>query len=209
MSLYVTHAIANTPTAPINYEVCFNKILAKDCLPLEKKEVFAQLCSSGCINFGRKWSCPPLSPSYSTFCVNWKNLFVLYLETNTKQFWYIKNDYLKIKAANSILKSRAEKFLRTVASKHGNYISSGSCRLCKLCNCKKGLSCSHPNRMSYSFEALGIDVDALISMCFKVHLIWYTPKNLPEHTAVVCGILTNNRLSIEYLIDEYKRIITR
>jgi predicted metal-binding protein len=129
------------------------------------------------------------------------------MRINTIQFAYIENDYLKIKAANSILKSRADRFLRFMAW-HGKYISTGSCRLCKPCKCRMNQPCAHPETMTYSFESLGVDVGALIHEYFSKPLLWYKPGCLPEYTSVVCGLLTNDLLDPEMLSHEYLKIIT-
>jgi predicted metal-binding protein len=200
-------ATAYTKSALIRYKFEICSITPRDCFPLENTEKFRRLCAKGCTNYKRKWSCPPYSPLFYNYASRWNNLYVLYMRIDTDQFSYIKNDYLKIKAANSILKSRADKYLCTMATKYGRYISTGSCRLCKPCKCKVDMPCAHPDKMTYSFEALGIDVDALVNMCFQEPLLWYKPQSLPEYTSVVCGLLTNDSLSIKFLADEFFRLI--
>lgn len=200
-------ATAHTKSALIQYNIELCSLTPKDCFPLEDKETFRVLCAEGCTNYKRKWSCPPYSPSFHNFTSEWNKLYVLYMRINTDQFSYIKNDYLKIKAANSILKSRADKFMYKMAKQHGRYISTGSCRLCKPCKCKINMPCAHPAEKTYSFEALGVNVSGLVNMCFQEPLLWYKPKSLPKYTSVVCGLLTNESLSVEFLEDEYFRCI--
>jgi len=173
------------------------------------KEYFDGLCRQGCPNFEKKWSCPPFAPAYVDYTRGWEKLFVLYMQISFNQFEYIKNDYLKVKAANVILKSRADKFLRKMAAQHGNYISTGSCRLCKPCKCKIGAPCAYPDMMTYSFEALGVDVSKLVEKYFSRALLWYTPHNLPEHTSVISGLLTNDEITVMDIQNEYMRYITR
>lgn len=200
-------ATAYTKSAQIHYTAEICELVPTDCFSLENKEIFRKLCAEGCANYKMKWSCPPYSPSFCDFTSDWNKLYVLYMRVSTEQFPYIKNDYIKIKAANSILKSRADKFLRKLSIHYGHYISTGSCRLCKPCKCKKDAPCAHPNEMTYSFESLGIDVSGLINMCFKNPLLWYKPQSLPKYTSVVCGLLTNEVLSTEFLEDEYFKCI--
>lgn len=200
-------ARANTKSALIQYNVEFCQISPSECFAFEDTERFRNLCAAGCANYNKKWSCPPHSPSFYDYSYKWNKLYVLYMRINTRQFTYIKNDYLKIKAANSILKSRADRFLREMAKKYGRYISTGSCRLCKPCRCKIDMPCAHPDKMTYSFEALGIDVNALVDMCFQDPLLWYEPQKLPAYASVVCGLLTNEMLSIDDLEDEYFKLI--
>jgi len=200
-------ATAHTKSTLLQYEIEFNSFSPMDCVHLENRETFRKLCFDGCTNYEKKWSCPPYSPSFYDISHKWDKLFIIYMRIDTDQFIYIKNDYLKIKAANTILKSRVDKFLRNMAKKWGRYISTGSCRLCKPCKCKSNLPCAHPDDMAYSFEALGINVDALVNMCFQKPLLWYGRHNLPKYTSVVCGLLTNESVSQELFADEYFKII--
>lgn len=39
--------------------------------------------------------------------------------------------------------------------------------------------------MTYSFEALGVDVSALTQKLFGITLLWYKDKVCPEYTCVV------------------------
>lgn len=108
------------------------------------------------------------------------------------QFDYTKTDYMKIKASNSILKSKSDKIARIFENKlSGIMMSNGSCRLCKPCNKKKELSCKRPNDMRYSMESLGLNVEQ-ISEDFLYHkLLWYRDKTAPKYSSVLTGILTN------------------
>ena len=203
MDNLIISAKANTKNAIINYIVEFYSIIPPNLFPLINKEKFNGLCKSGCPNYGKKWSCPPHAPSFQDFTTGWKNLHILYIRAATDQFTYVKNNYLKIRAANSILKSRADKFLRKMTEQKGKFISTGSCRLCKPCKCKSGAACTHLNKMTFSFEALGVDVSMLVDKYFRVPLLWYKPNSLPEYTAVVCGLLTNESFSDKILYDEF------
>ena len=166
-------------------------------------DLFYALCNTGCVNYNKKWSCPPHSPSYKDFSAGWEHLFILCARMELSQFSYVKTDYLKVKAANSILKSRVDKFLRYIKTKYGRYISTGSCRLCKPCKCKIGLPCAHSELMAYSFEAMGVDVSKLVIEQFQKPLLWYKPQCLPEYTSVVCGLLTNAEITLQDLQEEY------
>ncbi|MCL2163532.1 MAG: DUF2284 domain-containing protein [Oscillospiraceae bacterium] len=170
------------------------------------KKKFDCLCESGCPNYQRKWSCPPYAPDFNEFVYGWESMFVVFMHIEMIQFGHIKNNYLKIKAANATLKSRIDRFLRQISRTCGCYISTGSCRLCKPCKCKNGGPCAHPELMTYSFEAMGVDVGGLTEYCFHKPLLWYKPNHLPEYTSVVCGLLTNSRITVDELEDDYAKI---
>ena len=200
---------ATTGSANLSYSVVMRSVPASYLNDYSDKKYFRDLCKKGCINYGRKWSCPPHAPDYRNASTNWERLFILYARMDLAQFVYIKNDYLKIKAANRILKSRVDKFLRIMAIKYGRCISTGSCRLCKPCKWKMDMPCAHPESMAYSFEAMGIDVGKMVDVCFQIPLLWYESHRLPLYTSVVCGLLTNNlRLTVNDLRTEYDKIVT-
>lgn len=204
--MFSHYAVTKSATIEYEVELCINT--PEECLRYENKTKFDNLCQDGCPNYSWKWSCPPFSPSFTDAALKWKNIYILFMHTDLSQFFYIKNDYLKIKAANNILKSRADRFTRKMAGLYGSYISTGSCRLCKPCKCKINMPCAHPGLMAYSFEALGIDVGRMVSDCFQKPLLWYQQHHLPQYTSVVCGILTDEEFSIESLKNNYKNYIT-
>jgi len=59
--------------------------------------------------------------------------------------------------------------------------------------------------MTYSFEAMGVNVGSLVDEFFQKPLLWYSQNNLPEYTSVVCGLLTNLKITENNLRDEYLR----
>ncbi len=198
---------ARTPSAEIPYTVEICSATPEACVSYMDQERFRALCEKGCPDYGCKWSCPPYAPVFTEFALKWKYMYVLFFYTDLFHFSYIKNDYLKIKAANNILKSRADRFQRRMSGLHGNGISTGSCRLCRSCKGKQSLPCAHPDLMTYSFEALGIQVDRMVEDWFHRPLLWYRKQELPEYASVVCGVLTNETLSMEYLENHYKKWI--
>lgn len=194
-----------TPTAIIGCNLLFEEVSAMALAKYQSKETFDSLCQNGCSNYKTKWSCPPFAPCYSSFVSQYKWLLLVVLSTEMNQFSYIKNDYLKIKAANTILKSRVDKALRSYISDDCFYISTGSCRLCKPCKCKMNQPCAHPEKMSYSFEALGINVSMMISDIFDFELQWYKKKSLPQYTSVVAGLLYNSSINKENLFERLSK----
>ena len=203
-SVFVT---TTTSGRTIAYSIDICMLDPASIINLSKCDYFQALCKNGCPNYAQKWSCPPFAPSYEKYIAGWNYLAAFFFQADMSQFSYIKNNYLKIKAANSILKSRADRYLRHMAAQYGTYISTGSCRLCKPCKCKLQLPCAHPQKMSFSFEALGIDVGTFVESYFNSELLWYKHGHLPKYTSVVCGLLTNNDICIDYLVTEYKNLI--
>lgn len=200
--MYSTVLQAQTPSCRIKYFAQIETTTTRSLLKYIDTQTFNECCKSGCSNYEKKWSCPPYAPEYSDYIRNYRLIKVLMLKVELSQFSYIKNDYLKVKAANSILKSRVDKTLRFFRSSDVHYISTGSCRLCKPCKKKINEPCAHPKMMAYSFEALGVNVSLLVQDLFKTNLLWYSKSNLPQYTSVVAGLLYNNNFSEEKLIGK-------
>jgi len=196
---------ATTPSATLHYafEVC--ELSIDELNSMVDTDKFWGMCKSGCVNYEKKWCCPPFSPALKDYVRMWQKIYIIFMRISTSQFDYIKNNYLKIKAGNAILKSRMDSFLRMMSENYGNFISTGSCRLCKPCKCKETLPCAYPTKMTYSLEALGVDVNLLIQSKFSTPLQWYKKGYLPEYTAVVGGLLTNSDLTNEMICNEYKK----
>ena len=199
--------ITYTPTASFKYTMKIGQLESSNLLNFEDKKRFDAMCVSGCPNYNKKWSCPPNAPNYSKYITGYINIIIFFIQININQFSYIKYDYLKIKAANTIIKSKADRYIRELAVKYGKYISTGSCRLCKPCKRKVGLPCLHPEKIAYSYEAMGIDVNTLVEKYFDTKLLWYKKGQLPEYTSVVCGILTSALYSFDTLKNEYNELI--
>ena len=96
-------------------------------------------------------------------------------------------DYLKVQLANSVIKSRIDKHMRKI-EKDSEFLSSGSCRLCKPCKLKLKQPCKYPDKKRYSLEAVGVDVNDLTIKLFNIPMLWYKDKIAPKYTCVVCGM---------------------
>ena len=199
--------LIQTKTLSSNIEFSAEAICVKtiDIIKYIDRQKYSDLCKNGCINYGHKWSCPPFAPSYLQYADEYKYLWIFVFFANLEQFSYIKNDYLKVKAANTILKSRIDKVLRNLSQIFGRYISTGSCRLCKPCKCKSGMLCAKPDKMSYSFEALGVDVGAMTREVLNHDLLWYKKCHLPEYTTVVTGLLSSEKIDTQIIEAEIKK----
>ena len=202
-------ANAKTKNRCFSYSVRLCMIHSKDAVKHQDHASFIKLCKQGCKNYNYKWCCPPNAPCFEAYINPWQYLYVIQLQVPLKNFVDISNSYLRIKAANTMLKSRADRYVRALCQKEGKAISTGSCRLCKPCHYIKREKCAHPDIMAYSYEAMGINVDALVQECFNSRLLWYQKGSVPEYTSVVCGFLSNQTIPLKDLYNIYLAIVER
>lgn len=197
--------LTSTPNRTVEVIFKYKDVEAAKIIKYLDFSKFRELCKNGCCNYGKKWSCPPFAPSYDEYVKNFKYLGICLLSANMAQFSDIKNDYLKIRAANTVLKSRIDNTLLSLCQNGERFISPGSCRLCRSCKCKKGEKCSKPDIMPYSFEALGINVGSMTLDLFKHKLLWYKRGSVPEYTTVVGGILSNKVIEYSVFLNALKK----
>lgn len=176
------------------------------------------LCQIGCKNFGKKYSCPPSSPSFEKISKNFK-----YLVINALKIPYdtLRAEYNSVRMANVVAKSLQRKLFDAASNdlKKENIkhivLENGSCRLCKTCALQKNQPCKHPDKMRFSLEATGIDVNDLVIKAFGFPLQWYykgKEKEFPKYQCVVSGILTNEPESVIQVLsanlDEFIQSLT-
>ena len=158
----------------------YSDVIEKSKIKVDK-QLFLDLCKKGCVNYDKKYSCPPFSPLFNNY-VKSDFLLVVMFVLDLNQFDY--KEYFKIKIGNAVLKSQIEKVMR----KFGLYLSTGACRLCKPCKRKLMQPCKYPSKRMYSLESLGVDCNDLCLKLFNVPLKWYKDKKAPPYTSVVCAV---------------------
>lgn len=89
---------------------------------------------------------------------------------------------LAIESASVMLKSEMEELAYNLEKQCEVYaLLSGTCSLCKRCNCTPGLLCKNLDRMRYSMEATGLDVSGLMKDKMNMPLLGYNNKTLPKY----------------------------
>lgn len=192
-----------TPTTDIKIQVSLRVTNTLDLIQYEDKCHFSGLCENGCVNYNRKWSCPPSSPTYSLYSKNYDFCLLTLFTCDLSQFMYVKTEYMKVRTSNSILKSQSDKLSRFIeAELSGKLLSNGSCRLCKPCSKKVSVeSCRNPLKLRYSLESLGLNVDRISQDIFNHQLLWYKTKVSPTYSSVISAILTHNTLQQRHLLE--------
>lgn len=203
MDVYFLH---KTPTTEVRINLSLELTSSHELRRYEDKNYFDYLCKNGCVNYDKKWSCPPYSPAYSLYIKNYKYCLLTLMSCDLSQFNYVKTEYMKVRTSNSILKSQSDKLSRFLEVKlSGKMISNGSCRLCKPCSKKICLdSCRNPLKLRYSLESLGLNVERISEDYFNHKLLWYKNKVSPNYSTVISGILTNNTFELSHVLEAIK-----
>ena len=180
---------AKTPKNKFNIEVYYDFI--EKSKVKTNKQLFSEMCKSGCKNYNKKYSCPPFSPNFEDLIKNQnkEGLFVVLFQCNLTQI--NSTEYNKLRIANVVMKSKIDKIMRLLEKEFNTiFLSTGSCRLCKPCKLVLKQPCKHPDERRYSLESTGVDCKALSENLFGTKLLWYN-KKAPEYTCVLCGILVD------------------
>jgi len=185
----------------INYYTGFIK---KEDISL-RKNLFEEMCKKGCVNYGKKYSCPPFAPKFEALTNNHQGLFIILFQCPLNQI--DSTEYNKVRIANVVMKSRIDRLMRILEKEFNTlFLSTGSCRLCKPCKLKLNQPCAHPDKKRYSLESTGVDCNHLSESLFNISMLWYKNKKAPKYTCVICGLLCNER-DIEWIRKKTEEII--
>jgi len=177
-----------TSLAEYSVEV-FSEFILKEEVKVQR-ELFLKMCKEGCVNYGKKFSCPPCSRDFLSVVNGKEGIFVVMFLMNLTKI--DSTEYNKVRIANSIMKSRADKLMRVLENKFNTkFLSTGSCRLCRTCQLKLKKPCKHPEKRRYSLESTGVDCDYLSTRLFNLPLLWFRNKKAPEYTCVLTGLACN------------------
>jgi predicted metal-binding protein len=198
--MYQTSFINKTPSAEISVHARLTVIESHWLAEYENKRETEKLCEA-CPTYAAKWSCPPHSPAFSRYdLVKYPYAALVLFSCDLDQFSYIKTEYMKIKAANTIMKSRMDRLMRSLENAtDGIMISNGTCRLCNPCSKKKGEACKRPEKLRFSMEALGLNVGRITADLFGHQLLWYKDKKIPLYLSAAACLLLKEQMDEDAL----------
>lgn len=179
-------------------------------LKLEDVEFDYQLCleacKDSCENYNKMYCCPPHSPPLNVIGKNYDYLVVHALKINHTTLKPVLNS---IRIINTVAKCLQNKFFDCSCEefKKLNYkikiLENGACNHCATCACQEGKPCKYPDKMNFSLESTGIDVNKLMVQSFDLPLKWFTrEKGFPEYQTCTGAILTNEPEEIINTINE-------
>ena len=160
--------------------ICENDTLKKYL----KFEYFTNLCKEGCPNYNSNYTCPPNSPNFQDYIKDYKYSFIIAM-------------YMKISKHNTIVD--AHQYLRSLLSDllipleakvNGLLTDGGRCLICKSCAYVDKLPCRFPQKMRFSMESMGIDLDGVSKDILNHSLTWNEDEN--NYCTVIGSVNFNN-----------------
>lgn len=150
---------------------------------------FLPLCQA-CRNYGTCWSCPPYDfrpeDFLSDYTVAELMLEIVYFEDENMSD---KESFAILADVKKELYPRLLDWEKTVPG--SRVFCPGSCINCGDATCARisGRPCCHPDRMRYSLESFGFDVEAILRDIFGMKLLWAEKGKAPAYYALVSALL--------------------
>ena len=153
----------------------------KDFVDLPK---FYRLFQS-CPNCKNVWSCPPYNFDPMEIWNKFKKLRIIVYKLEPPS---------GCKETLALLeKTKHEMLLYTYALELENpgslALSAGKCSLCTECTRPKNEPCRMPDKMRYSIESLGGDVEKALKELFNIKILWEIDGKMPEYYTLCGGLL--------------------
>ena len=142
--------------------ICKNEVLSK----YMDFNYFTELCKSGCPHYNLNYTCPPNSPKFDDYTKNFKYSLVIALYINLDEDKTIDtlHSYLR-KVLSDILIPLEKKF-------NGLLTDGGRCKYCKKCTYINNLPCRYPEKIRFSMEAMGIDLNKVCKDILDHSIVW-------------------------------------
>ena len=155
-------------------------------------------CCKACPNYGKTWSCPPYDFDPLDYWKPYQRFYLYAIKTITPEELlektYELDDLLKIGMEltgsvitdmNAHLEAEHEKFPGS------QIIGGGMCMICGAGGCArlKGEPCRFPDRMTYSIESLGGNVQEVLKRYLNEDIYWGKDGHLAPSYIRVGGLL--------------------
>lgn len=170
-----------------------SRFLEEYCHP----DRFCPLCQD-CPDYGRVWSCPPGVPEARTLLapfhtVHLTGVKVIYgPELRARAVSPERTEHLRQESYGVVKRNVLKTLLCLEERCPGSLtIAAGRCELCRRCAREDGLPCYQPQRMRYSFSALGFDLTRISEELLGVPLVWAS-EGLPPYNMAIYAFLTRS-----------------
>ena len=157
---------------------------------IDHGEGYKRLCEA-CPEHGKRFSCPPHSPSFPLYVGSAQWARVICLRFERKHFGQLASaDAYLTDFFRKAGKKLTDELL--VYRKMGYVIAgSGPCLLCEPCAAEIGRAhCSEPDGPIYSLESMGVNVADLCKKAFDIDLEWHSEDRQEGHVCVVGAVFS-------------------
>jgi predicted metal-binding protein len=153
-------------------------------------------CCKECPSYGKRWSCPPYDFSVEATWGRYSSI-LLYEEKIPVSAEFRLNVYEQ-EELNDICRTFLAPVKRQMTDDllalerqfpESMALFPGRCELCDLCGKESGRVCRYPERMRYSIESLGGNVEQVVRILFDDRLLWAKDGHLPEYLILLGGLL--------------------
>ena len=167
-------------------------------------EKFIRFCKE-CNRYDRCWACPPFDFDTTEYLIGYDNAYIIgikiILDDETRQQPDMETSKIIARQIIEEVRAKVDKRLLTLEKSYPGSKSffAGTCINCppETCTRIKGAPCIHPDKIRYSLEAMGFDIEKTASELLQTELKWSTTPLLPEYFTLVSGFFTN------YKIDDF------
>ena len=155
-------------------------------------------CCSQCPNYGKTWSCPPYDFDPLDIWNDYKTFFVyarkVYTPQDLLEKTYDLADIIRIGGEltmGSFINVDDEMTLLQKEFPGSRVIGGGRCTLCGKDKCARifGEPCRFPDKMTYSIESLGGNVEKVLDRYFNEKIYWGADGHLAPSYIRIGGLL--------------------
>lgn len=159
---------------------------------------FTGLCKDGCPHYNLSYTCPPNSPKFTDYTKNHEYSLVLamYMDVDDNNSIETVHPYLR-KVLSDLLIPLEEIF-------NGLLSDGGRCRYCERCTYIDNIPCRYPDKMRFSMEAMGIDLDKVCKDVLNHSILWSKTGE-----ANYCTVLGSINFNGNFNEDDFKQAILK
>lgn len=143
-----------------------------------------------CNNYGRLWSCPPLSFDIREELSKWKWAVIIACRFELASDERTPEKGMKrLREERKVLDNMLLRMEKDMAGLAFGF--SGECRHCNECSRIQGLECRHPELVRPALEAYGFDVEKTMHELFGYDLEWAPAGKMPGTVTLVGAVFHN------------------
>ena len=148
-----------------------------------------------CRCHSNNWTCPPFEENQNDIWDRYDNIKIIIEKYNfTKEFLEKEAtaEELMEYGFNLIHGQKKEiepELYRLEKELNGEFLTSGPCVNCPVCQRSQGNSCIMPDKRKYAMESLGANAVAITKDFFNLDLDWIRGNRKPEYLIMMVSVL--------------------